>query len=181
MTTPEEILSFWFEENGEEQWFGKDPAFDAEIRARFGAAYQDALAGRFDAWRADPRSCLALVTMLDQFPRNMFRESPRSYEADAKALALAREAVAAGRDAALTPNERLFLYLPFEHSEDLADQRRSVELVAGMGGDERHLDYARRHLVVVERFGRFPHRNAVLGRESTAEEVEFLKEPDSSF
>ena len=177
-----DVLSFWFGSGAEakrEVWFQRDPGFDAEIATRFGAAYETAAVGSLDDMAGTPRGCLALVIVLDQFPRNMFREDPRAFASDAKALEHSREAIAKGFDKSLGAFQRQFMYMPFQHSENLEDQRRSIELFAATGPEGR--DYAQRHLEIIERFGRFPHRNAVLGRVSTAEEVAFLKEPNSSF
>jgi uncharacterized protein (DUF924 family) len=189
--TPGEILDFWFGREDEEgygefreAWFTKDPAFDREVRDRFEEAYEEAAAGRLDQWKDEARSCLALIILLDQFPRNMFRGDPKTYETDDKALEAARHAVEHAYDRELPPYARLFLYLPFEHSEDLEDQRFSVELFRGLSaemGSEDLLGYAVRHLEIIERFGRFPHRNDILGRATTREETEFLRGPDSSF
>lgn len=176
-----EVLRFWFEECRPEQWFEADPAFDAAVRARFAALWRRGAAGELAGWRETPEGALALVIVLDQFPRNIFRGTPKAYASDPLARAVADDAVARGFDLALGEKGRKFLYLPFEHSEDLADQRRSVALVAERCADPESLDYARRHLEIIERFGRFPHRNAILGRPSTPEEETFLREPDSSF
>lgn len=191
MTTPGEILDFWFGREGEEGygefrevWFTKDPEFDWEVRVRFEDAYEEAAAGRLDHWKDEAQSCLALIVLLDQFPRNMFRGDPKTHAADALAREAARHAVEHAYDRELPPYGRLFAYLPFEHSEDLDDQRLSVELFRGlaaqMGSDEL-LVYAIRHLEIIERFGRFPHRNEILRRATTPEEAEFLRGPDSSF
>ena len=191
MNTPGEILDFWFSREGEEgygefreAWFTKDPEFDREVRDRFEGAYEEAAAGRLEHWKDEARSCLALIILLDQFTRNMFRGDPKTYATDDKALEAARHAVEHAYDRELTPYGRLFVYLPFEHSEDLEDQRFSVELFRGLAaemGSEDLLDYAVRHLEIIERFGRFPHRNEILGRATTPEEAEFLRGPDSSF
>lgn len=176
---PDDVLRFWFgdEDEPREEWWRKDEEFDREIRDRFGALYEEAASGALDGWRETAEGSLALVIALDQFPRNMFRGDPRSYATDEKARETARYAVDRAFDRELSPVRRSFLYMPFMHSEDLEDQRRSVELFEGMdpGG------YAIRHREIVERFGRFPHRNAVLGRDTTPEEAEFLREPGSSF
>ncbi|MDN5698114.1 MAG: DUF924 domain-containing protein, partial [Rubrobacter sp.] len=143
-----------------------------------------AAAGELEHWKSGPRECLALILLLDQVPRNIFREDARSYATDALAREAASHAVDSGFDSELAKVERWFVYLPFEHSETLEDQLRSVELFEALGDDEGSVNvtyYARRHLEIVERFGRFPHRNRVLGRESTPEEAEFLEEPGSSF
>jgi uncharacterized protein (DUF924 family) len=174
------ILDFWFSPSARERWFAKDTAFDREVAERFGAAYARVVGGDLEGWPRTADGVLALVILLDQFPRNMFRDDPRAYATDEAARALAAEALANNVDAEVTAEERRFLYLPFMHSEDVADQRRCVELFAATN-DENSLDYARRHLAIVERFGRFPHRNACLGRESTLDEAAFLKEPGSSF
>ncbi|MDP8971681.1 MAG: DUF924 domain-containing protein [Actinomycetota bacterium] len=190
-TAPEEILDFWFGREGEEgygefqeAWFTKDPGFDREVRDRFEDVYEEAAAGRLDHWKDEAKSCLALIILLDQFPRNMFRGDPKTYATDEKALEAARHAVERAYDRELTPYGRLFLYLPFEHSEDVEDQRFSVELFRGLAaqmGSEDLLGYAVRHLEIIERFGRFPHRNEILRRATTPEEAEFLRGPDSSF
>lgn len=173
-----EVLRFWFEEHAKD-WFVKNPAFDAEIRARFLALHEAAAAGQLAHWADDARACLALVLVLDQFPRNMFRGTPRAFATDALALAAARHAVARGHDRDLLPMQKQFVYLPFEHSESLADQVLCCELMKDF--DAELLRYAVRHREIIERFGRFPHRNAVLGRESTPAELEFLKQPGSTF
>ncbi len=181
MSEINDVLGFWFERLAPEQWFEKDAALDDEIRAHFGALYRRAAAGGRDDWRETPEGTLALVIVLDQFPRNMFRESAKTYAADAKALDVARRAVERDFDLKLPEVRRRFLYLPFEHSESLEDQRTSVRLVRERGGNELAIDYAERHLKVIERFGRFPHRNEILGRESTEEEAEFLASGDGPF
>jgi uncharacterized protein (DUF924 family) len=179
-----DVLGFWFGSAADDaprpQWFRKDEAFDALIRARFGAAVERALLGAWREWDATPDGALARVLLLDQFTRNAFRGTPRAFAGDALALDAARAMVTRGDDQTLPPLRRVFVYLPFEHAEDVAAQRESVRLFETLAlGD--YADYARRHAVIVERFGRFPHRNAVLGRKSTAEEIEFLKQPGSSF
>jgi uncharacterized protein (DUF924 family) len=188
---PDDVLDFWFGspadpewDSGRAVWFRPRHAFDAACRDLFGVEYEAARVGRRDSWSESARTCLALIVLLDQLPRNMFRGTPRTYESDSKALGVARHAVASGFDRALRPVERTFVYLPFEHSEDLDDQRRGVELMRGLAFHPKGaewLGFAERHLRIVERFGRFPHRNEILGRASTPAEREFLKEPDSSF
>lgn len=178
---PTLILDFWFEEVGPEGWFVKDQALDARIKERFSGSYDAAAAGDFDHWQESAPEALALVILLDQFPRNMFRDTPRAFATDGKALAAAKDAIARDLDRDLTPGERQFLYMPFQHSEDLADQVRSVDLFAERVGDEKTLDFAKRHLAVIERFGRFPHRNAILGRRSTSAETEYLAGPEAGF
>lgn len=177
-----EVLQFWFGEGAErgkahKRWFEKNPAFDAEVRERFLPLYET-LAGN-EEWLARADECLARIIVLDQFPRNMFRGSARAFATDAQALAAARHAVDRGFDGELLPVEKQFVYLPFEHSESLADQERACELMRPLG--EELYDWALRHKRIIERFGRFPHRNAILGRESTPEEIEFLKQPGSGF
>lgn len=176
-----EVLGFWFGELGPEDWFGGGGEIDARIRERF-LDLHEALRdeGVPEPWRATARGLLAAVIALDQFPRNLYRGDPRAFAADAAALRLAKEALDRGCDRELSEDERKFLYLPFEHSEDPAEQARSVALFSALG-DEIGLDHAVRHKAVVDRFGRFPHRNEALGRPSSPEEIEFLKEPGSSF
>lgn len=186
-----EVLVFWFgspdsPELGRPRkcWFEKNAAFDAEVRSRFLALYERAVSGDLDAWQCTPLSALALAVVLDQFPRNMFRGDARAFASDALALRVARGIVGLGFDAVLRPVERWFAYLPFEHAEDIAVQRRSLALFGGLAQDRESagtLDYALKHCEIITRFGRFPHRNAILGRESTSEEIEFLKQPGSSF
>lgn len=185
------VLDFWFAppdspERGRPRkcWFAKDAAFDEEVRRRFLAVHEAACEGRLASWEGGPLSALALVVVLDQFPRNMYRAQARAFAADALALGVARRMVGRGFDALLRREERMFVYLPFEHAEDLAAQRRCLALMAGLGGDSlgssAH-DYARRHYEIIARFGRFPHRNEALGRSSTADEIAFLAQPGSSF
>lgn len=178
----EDILAFWFEETSPQQWFQVNPDFDAEIRARFHADYEKAKQGLFDDWRRDADGCLALCIMLDQFPRNMFRGTPAAFATDGKALAVARHAVAEGFDQLLGPVRRRFIYLPYEHSENMDDQRKSVALFAAMKKDDPvGYDYAVDHLKVIEAFGRFPHRNQILGRENTPDEDIYLAQPGAGF
>jgi adenylate cyclase len=177
---PDELLAFWFGPGTSERWFAKDPEFDAELERRFGALAAAAAEGRLARWADTPRGALALVLLLDQLPRNLHRGTPAAFAQDARAREATARAIGAGFDAELTPAERLFLYLPFEHSEDPADQERAVELIGALGNPE-WTDYAARHRDVIARFGRFPHRNAALGRASTPEEEAFLREPGSSF
>jgi uncharacterized protein (DUF924 family) len=175
---PQAVLAFW-RAAGPDKWFTKDDAFDAEVRDKFLATYDAAAAGKLDHWEATPEGALALVIVLDQFPRNMFRGTARAFAADPLALAAAKHAVARGYDRDLLDVEKQFVYLPFEHSESLADQERACELMKPLG--DELLDWAVRHRRIIERFGRFPHRNSILGRESTPEEIEFLKQPGSGF
>jgi uncharacterized protein (DUF924 family) len=173
-----EVLRFWFDEHAK-NWFVKDAAFDAEIRSRFLELHQAAAAGQVMPWADEARSCLALVIALDQFPRNMFRGEARAFASDSLARAAARVILERGWDKRMTQSEQLFAYLPFEHSESLEDQALSCELMKDFG--EEQLRYALRHREIIQRFGRFPHRNGVLGRESTAAEIEFLQQPGSGF
>lgn len=187
------VLDFWFLPAGSEgygaarrEWFQKDAEFDAQIRERFGALIELALAGQLQAWEEDdPLTALALIVLLDQFTRNAYRGTPRSFAGDALALHAARKLVADGADRMLMPQQRSFVYMPFEHAEDIAMQRQAVDLFTRLAeaeaGFENSLDYAHRHCVIIERFGRFPHRNEILGRASTAEELAFLSRPGSGF
>jgi uncharacterized protein (DUF924 family) len=161
---PEDVLTFW-RDAGPDRWFRKDEAFDRDFRDRFLGAHEAALRGELDAWTEQADGALALLILLDQFPRNAFRGTPRMFESDAKARAVARQAVQAGFDMALDARLRNFFYLPFAHSEELADQDRGVELTRKLG--DEFLRYAILHRGIIEKFGRFPHRNAVLGRATT--------------
>jgi uncharacterized protein (DUF924 family) len=172
LATPAQVLDFWFGA-GPQKWFSKDDAFDAAIRQRFLPTYEAAAAGRLNDWQATPEGALALVIVLDQFPRNMFRGSPRTFAADPLALAVAKRAVAQNFDRQLDLPKRNFFYLPFQHSENLADQERCVEL-SRQNSDAEGVKWAELHADIIRRFGRFPHRNAVLGRVSTPEEQAFL-------
>jgi uncharacterized protein (DUF924 family) len=182
-----EVLDFWFgppPRSARAHWFRKDPAFDAAILSRFGAAIEAALRGAYGEWTATPRGALARVLLLDQFTRNAFRDTARAFAGDADALAAAAAAVDAGHDRSLDPFERWFLYLPFEHAEDAAAQERSLALFAALAaetGERGALEWAEKHAAIVRRFGRYPHRNAILGRTSTPEELLFLQEPGSRF
>lgn len=184
-----EVLDFWFGSGSDygkrhKRWFAKDPAFDAELRERFSPLLEDLLQGKHGRWLMDARACLARIVVLDQFPRQIHRGSPRAFAADGLALEAARHAVASRYDADMLPVERLFMYLPFEHSESLADQERACELMrplARFPETDDALRYAEAHRAIIARFRRFPHRNAILGRPSTAEETEFLKLPGSAF
>ena len=169
--TAADVLAFW-RDAGPQRWFRKDKAFDRDFRERFLAAHEAAAQGRFDAWANDAQGALALLILLDQFPRNAFRGSLRSFVTDAKARDIARAAVAAGFDRQVDEALRNFFYLPFMHSEKLSDQQFGETLAAGLGDDA--LKWARLHADIIRRFGRFPHRNAVLGRDSTPEEQAFL-------
>ena len=174
-----EVLRFWFGELGESDWFKKSDAFDAMIRERFLALHGQLVAQGGDGL-ATPRAMLALVIVLDQFSRNIFRGQPRAFAADPIARQVARAAIAQGFDAAMSAHERLFFYLPFEHSEERADQAFAVELMTRLGNAD-WTRYALAHKEIIDRFGRFPHRNAILDRPSTADELELLKDPTKSF
>lgn len=196
---PGNVLDFWFGPPGRAAevagrkralWFGKSPENDQAVIDRFAGTLAAATVGQLDHWASAPHSRLALVIVLDQFPHHIHRDRPQAFATDAQALTLSLDALAAGEDRQLAPIERVFLYLPLEHAESLAMQDRSVALYEAMAneaaGDERalfdgFLDYAIKHRDVVARFGRFPHRNALLGRPSTVDELEFLKQPGSRF
>ncbi|MBI3798561.1 MAG: DUF924 domain-containing protein [Deltaproteobacteria bacterium] len=192
MSRVEDILTFWFDEPQDTQayceerrqlWFGRDPQFDQDIRDRFIDDYQLAAERQLMDWQEAPRSALALLILLDQFPRNMFREDPRAFATDPLAREVATLLVQTGTDRQLLPVERMFVYLPFMHSESLAHQQESVALFQQLAQERSYLDsssYALRHQAIIERFGRFPHRNASLGRPSTVEEHAFLQQPESS-
>ncbi len=180
---PADVLEYWFKQD-RKAWFEKNPAVDVEIRARFEPLFERALAQDLAGWQQDPASCLALVILLDQFPRNMFRGSARAFSGDPLARAAARVILDRGWDKAMTPDERLFAYLPLEHSESLADQERCLALMKEIAVFPATADlpkWAEAHLAIIRRFGRFPHRNTALGRDSTPEEIEFLKQPGSGF
>jgi uncharacterized protein (DUF924 family) len=186
-----EVLAFWFgapdsPEFGRSRkcWFEKSADFDALVRDRFLETYENAAGGKLDAWMARPLAALALVVTLDQFPRNMFRGTAHAFATDPLALAVARGMIASGFDVALAPGQRTFVYLPFEHAEDLDAQRealRRFERLASETSSASVMTYAMLHYAIIKRFGRFPHRNAILGRESTPDELAFLSRPGSSF
>jgi uncharacterized protein (DUF924 family) len=190
------ILSFWFgnpedPEYGQyrKAWFIKDAEFDAQIRRHFLADVEKAAAGEYTPWQASPASAMALLLLLDQFPRNLYRGSDRSFATDAQALKVAQHLVATGADKTLSAAYRFFIYVPFEHSEEIAHQNRCVELMEALIQDipeidpglKAGLDYAIRHRDVIEQFGRFPHRNEILNRPSTPAEIAFLEQPGSRF
>ena len=198
-TQPADVMRFWlgaypFDAAAMQrvmaQWFQKNEAFDAALRARFAPTIAAARSGELDRWAETAHGRLALLIVLDQFTRNAFRGQPQAFAGDARALALAQEGIALGHDQALPPMARIFCYLPLEHAEDLACQAHSVALFTALAAApgaqpaaffEGTLDYARRHQEVIERFGRFPHRNAVLGRASSAQEQAYLAQPGSGF
>ena len=183
------VLEFWFGPGSDygkrhRRWFAKDPAFDAQLRERFSRLVEELLQGSHREWLGEPRTCLARIVALDQFPRQIHRGSPRAFAADPLALEAARHALTSRYDAGMLAVERLFAYLPFEHSESLADQDRACELMrplAQFPETDDALRYAEAHRAIIARFGRFPHRNAVLGRPSTPEELAFLRLPGSAF
>jgi uncharacterized protein (DUF924 family) len=186
----QDVLAFWFDPAHAANWFVKDPAFDDAIRRRFGDAVEDAARGRLDAWAETPAGWLALLILLDQFPRNLHRGDARAWSADVKAQRVALSGLAAGLDQSLPLQQRVFAYLPLEHAEDMGLQQRAVALFEALhaqapAAERAHfagfVDYARRHREVIARYGRFPHRNAVLGRESTAAEREYLAQPGAGF
>lgn len=197
--TPEEVHRFWFAdalddpqaaEARSDVWFGTAPEFDSRIRERFGSLILAAARGELSAWKGAPRSCVSLAIVLDQFPRNAYRNTARAFEYDELALSVARHGVAAGYVDALSVVERPFLLMPFQHAEDIATQRESVALFERVRREaaaewaafaQNHLQFARAHLEIVERFGRFPHRNAVLGRTPTLAEREYLAFNPESF
>lgn len=174
------VLEFWFHEVLPAQWWKADPAFDRLIAERFADLHRQATRAELFEWRTEPRGRLAEIIVLDQFSRNLHRGSGLAFAADGMALALAQEAVAAEADRALTPIEQVFLYLPYMHSESQVIHQTAERLYAATGLPN-NLDFERRHKAIVDRFGRYPHRNAMLGRTSTAEELAFLAEPGSSF
>jgi uncharacterized protein (DUF924 family) len=184
------VLDYWFGDGSDagrrqrELWFAGSARVDAEVRERFLPEVERAERGEFNHWKEKPDACLALIILLDQFPLMIFRGEARGYLDGDLALPVARHLVEQGYDQGYTPSERLFAYLPFEHSEDLADQEQALELfgkIRDLPGMAMAYDYAVKHREVVRRFGRFPHRNEALGRSSTAEEIEFLKLPGSRF
>ena len=191
-STASAVLDFWFlpadhPDHGafRPEWYRKEAGFDATIRERFGTEVEAALDGIADD--GSDQSLLARILLLDQFTRNIYRATPRAFAGDALALQLAEDLVTAGRDKNLSPWQRCFVYMPFEHSESLLDQERSVALFSALRREMQHAafdnayDYALRHREIISRFGRFPHRNEILGRASTAEEIDFLTQPGSSF
>ncbi len=176
----DKILSFWFEKNGREQWWTKNPDFDATIRSQFGALHGRAARGELYDWRDTSDGRLAEIILLDQFSRNLYRDDPRAFASDGMALALAQEAVRAGADQAVSVARRQFFYMPYQHSESRRIHEFAVELFTSLT-DPELLDYEQQHKAIIDRFGRYPHRNRALGRRSTPEEIAFLKEPGSSF
>lgn len=185
-----DVLDFWFSGRARGLWFTNDAGFDAEIRQRFGSAVGQALSGGFQDWRRQPEGALALLILLDQMARNIHRGTATAFAGDRRAVDVAEKAIAAGYDRRVDPARRAFFYLPFEHSEDPTHQARCVDLFAAHAAEappehraeaEDMLDYARRHAKVISRFGRFPHRNALLGRHCTPEEESFLADRNEPF
>jgi uncharacterized protein (DUF924 family) len=198
-TDPESVLSFWFgaldahgraDAQHQARWWSKDASFDSEVRSRFELLYRAAVGGELQTWLDAPRSRLAYIIVLDQFSRNMFRDAAGMFAADALALAATQQGVAREHDRALALHERVMFYMPLMHSEQLTDQERCIALLSALSGESsdlgrslmlNHIGFAERHRDIVRKFGRFPHRNAVLGRTSTPEEAEFLAGPGASF
>jgi uncharacterized protein (DUF924 family) len=199
MENPETILEYWFgsdpddsavAENRSSLWWSKNPKTDDEIRNRFGQLLLAAESGNLEDWQSSTGGRLALILLTDQFPRNIYRGTPAAFRFDRIALNLSLNGLESGLDKGLRHIQRVFFYLPLEHSENLEHQQRCVRLFRNLAREvsvdlkpvfERYVDYAIRHQVIIERFGRFPHRNLILGRQSTSEEIQFLEQPDSSF
>lgn len=178
--TPGEVHSFWFKELTRKDWFVKNEALDEAMRKHYAGTHLSLARGELDGWRGSAEDRLAAIVVLDQFSRNMYRGSPLAFATDWLALREAKLAIEAGADMEVEPAHRAFFYLPFEHSEVLAEQDRSVELFR-LTGDADYLDYAERHRAVIREYGRFPHRNAILGRESTDAELDYLAKPGAGF
>ena len=181
MTDYQDIIDFWFSERARKHWWSKEEAFDQEIRSRFSGVYRLASEGGLSAWRQTPEGRLAEIIVLDQFPRNMFRGHADAFASDKLARQCTRDAVAAGADKALKPQQRSFLYMPLMHSESRADHEEAVRLYSSHPDLSYNLEFELKHKAIIDRFGRYPHRNKVLGRKSTPEEIEFLQQPGSSF
>lgn len=178
--TPESVIDFWFTEIDEKSWWIKDEKFDSQIRSRFGNLHQRIAACELSEWRNSPQGSLAEVIVLDQFSRNMFRNTPQAFAWDAQALALSQVAIAKGYDRSLTQMQRAFLYMPFMHSESAIIHHQAVKLYEAVAL-EQQLDFELKHQAIIEQFGRYPHRNAILGRTSTPEELAFLQLPGAGF
>jgi uncharacterized protein (DUF924 family) len=176
----DDILDFWFGEQNRGKWWQKDPDFDQEIRLRFSTLHRSACRCELYLWRQSPQGRLAEILVLDQFSRNMFRDSPKAFSQDGQALVLAQEAVAAGDDQELEAEQRGFLYMPYMHSESVAIHEEALRLFTSLGNADKR-NYEERHREIILRFGRYPHRNSVLNRQSTPEEEAFLRQPGSSF
>lgn len=177
---PQDINNFWFEEIDESMWFKKDPSFDATVKRRFEATRLQAAKGELAQWRMTAEGRLAEIIVLDQFSRNIFRDSARAFESDVVALVIAQEGIALQQDKELPVRKRKFFYMPFMHSESASIHEVAVELFSQPGLEE-NLAFEKRHKTIIDRFGRYPHRNDVLGRQSSAAEIEFLSQPGSSF
>ncbi|NOR51063.1 MAG: DUF924 family protein [Gammaproteobacteria bacterium] len=175
--SPETIIDFWFAESSKGLWFRSTPEMDSQLRNRFINTWLAAAEGKFSVWEESPGGALALAIILDQFPLNMFRGKPLTYATEAQARNIVRAAIDRGFDKTLTDEQKCFLYMPFMHSEDMADQERSIELF-DQSGLEESIRFAHHHRAIVQRFGRFPHRNKILGRHSTQEEIEYLASPE---
>ena len=178
--TAQSVIQFWFDESSPKQWFTKDAAFDAAIQTRFGKLLEQAALGEFWGWRSDALGRLAEIIVLDQFSRNVWRDTPKSFAQDPMSLVLTQELIALGLDQGLTESQRAFAYMPLMHSESRVVQGESLRQFTALG-NPNNLDFAKRHEAIIARFGRYPHRNAILGRENTAEESAFLQTPGSSF
>ncbi|WP_420546802.1 DUF924 family protein [Curvivirga sp.] len=174
------VITFWFEESTPQDWFTKSDIFDQKIRDNFSNLHTALMNEEHQDWRQTAKGCLAEIIVLDQFSRNMFRNHPKAFASDEKARECLNHMLERGFDKELSVNERKFTYLPLEHSEDVKDQEKAIACYTELG-DELALDYAQQHKVIIDRFGRFPHRNKILGRTSTEEEIEFLEQPGSSF
>ncbi len=179
MYSLQDILDFWYAPDMRSKWFASTLQLDASMRARFEPLWEAAVRGELDTWRSSPQGSLALAIILDQFPLNMFRGTPKSFSSEGQAIAVAKQAIAQGHDRQIDKAQLVFLYMPLMHSEDLADQDLSVELFAA-AGLENNLRFAQHHRDIVRRFGRFPHRNAILGRASTPQEIDYLNS-DAAF
>jgi uncharacterized protein (DUF924 family) len=176
----QEVLEFWFSDDARRSWFDPSPAFDQAVRKRFGELFARAATGELKRWQASAEGCLALCILLDQMPRNMFRGDPGAFATDDKALAVAEHALAEGFDRQLTSQQKQFVYLPFMHSEDLANQLRALALFES-GGMSENRRFAEEHVAIIRRFGRFPHRNAIFGRPNTEAEAEYLSEVEERY
>lgn len=176
----QDVLNFWFHEIDPAMWWQKSAQFDAQINQRFGDLHRQAVLSELYSWRDSAQSALAEILVLDQFSRNIYRDQPQSFAADSMALALAQAAVREGYQQQLSPTETVFLYLPYMHSESLLIHEQAVKLYTELGKAD-NLEFEHKHKAIIERFGRYPHRNKILGRASTPEEEEFLEQPGSSF
>ncbi|RLA02094.1 MAG: DUF924 domain-containing protein [Gammaproteobacteria bacterium] len=178
--SPKDVLKFWFETIEPKSWWVKDVAFDQSIEEQFGETLQQAIRGELYHWRETAHGRLAEIIVLDQFSRNIFRDTAKAFAADGMALVLAQQAISVGAQLELLDNQKSFLYMPFMHSESLLIHQQALQLFSEPGL-EGNIDFEKRHMVIIEQFGRYPHRNNILGRESTTEEIEFLSQPGSSF